>query len=126
MVHKIIPVVHQMVLKHLDVVKSTWIVLDSKQAESIDFYESSRLLWICSEEKMAVREGFEPSIPFGIHTFQACSFGHSDTSPFKLSYFNVLTSPFGDMADEYALACQINLGGHSDTSPFKLSCILTC
>ncbi len=28
---------------------------------------------------MAVREGFEPSIPCGIHTFQACSFGHSDT-----------------------------------------------
>ena len=30
---------------------------------------------------MAVREGFEPSMPFDIHTFQACSFGHSDTSP---------------------------------------------
>jgi hypothetical protein len=30
---------------------------------------------------MAVREGVEPSIPYGIHTFQACSFGHSDTSP---------------------------------------------
>ncbi len=30
---------------------------------------------------MAVREGFEPSIRFRIHTFQACSFGHSDTSP---------------------------------------------
>ena len=30
---------------------------------------------------MAVREGFEPSIPFGIHAFQACSFDHSDTSP---------------------------------------------
>ncbi len=33
-------------------------------------------------ENMAVREGFEPSIPCDIHTFQACSFGHSDTSPF--------------------------------------------
>ena len=32
--------------------------------------------------KMAVREGVEPSIPCGIHTFQACSFGHSDTSPY--------------------------------------------
>lgn len=31
---------------------------------------------------VAVREGFEPSMPFDIHTFQACSFGHSDTSPF--------------------------------------------
>jgi hypothetical protein len=29
----------------------------------------------------AERKGFEPSIPFrGIHTFQACSFNHSDTS----------------------------------------------
>ncbi len=30
---------------------------------------------------LAVREGFEPSIRFRIHTFQACSFDHSDTSP---------------------------------------------
>jgi hypothetical protein len=30
---------------------------------------------------LAERKGFEPSIPFrGIHTFQACSFNHSDTS----------------------------------------------
>ena len=30
----------------------------------------------------AETEGFEPSIPFGgIHTFQACSFNHSDKSP---------------------------------------------
>ena len=32
----------------------------------------------------AETEGFEPSIPFrGIHTFQACSFNHSDKSPLK-------------------------------------------
>ncbi len=31
---------------------------------------------------MAVREGFEPSIRCRIHTFQACSFSHSDTSPY--------------------------------------------
>jgi site-specific DNA recombinase len=32
----------------------------------------------------AESEGFEPSIPFrGIHTFQACSFNHSDNSPLK-------------------------------------------
>ena len=38
---------------------------------------------------LAVREGFEPSIRCRIHTFQACSFSHSDTSPnFRLS-FNV-------------------------------------
>ena len=31
---------------------------------------------------MAEREGFEPSIrDYRIHTFQACSFNHSDTSP---------------------------------------------
>ena len=31
---------------------------------------------------LAEREGFEPSIHFWrIHTFQACSFNHSDTSP---------------------------------------------
>jgi hypothetical protein len=33
----------------------------------------------------AERVGFEPTIPFwGIHTFQACSFDHSDISPGKL------------------------------------------
>ena len=32
---------------------------------------------------LAVREGFEPSIrDYRIHAFQACSFSHSDTSPF--------------------------------------------
>ena len=35
---------------------------------------------------VAVREGFEPSMPFDIHTFQACSFGHSDTSPKLLEF----------------------------------------
>ena len=30
---------------------------------------------------MAEREGFEPSIRFRIHTFQACAFNHSATSP---------------------------------------------
>ena len=34
---------------------------------------------------MAVREGFEPSIRCRIHTFQACSFSHSDTSPYCLA-----------------------------------------
>ncbi len=33
------------------------------------------------KREMAVREGFEPSMPFDIHTFQACSFDRSDTSP---------------------------------------------
>ena len=35
--------------------------------------------------KMAVRGGFEPPIRCRIHTFQACSFSHSDTSPYCLS-----------------------------------------
>ena len=40
----------------------------------------------------AETEGFEPSIPFrGIHTFQACSFNHSDKSPF---YFFIHHSHF--------------------------------
>jgi hypothetical protein len=30
---------------------------------------------------LAEREGFEPSIRYRIHTFQACSFSRSDTSP---------------------------------------------
>ncbi len=30
---------------------------------------------------MAEREGFEPSVRCRTHTFQACSFDHSDTSP---------------------------------------------
>src|SRR5699024_6351796 len=34
-----------------------------------------------SSFKMAVREGFEPSIRCRIHTFQACSFSLSDISP---------------------------------------------
>ncbi len=39
---------------------------------------------------VAVREGFEPSIRCRIHTFQACSFSHSDTSPNFFSLFYVL------------------------------------
>ncbi len=34
-------------------------------------------------ELMAVREGFEPSIRCRIHTFQACAFDHSATSPLR-------------------------------------------
>ena len=33
---------------------------------------------------LAVRERFELSKPYGLHTFQACSFGHSDTSPYSV------------------------------------------
>jgi hypothetical protein len=30
----------------------------------------------------AERAGFEPAVPCGTQTFQACTFGHSDTSPY--------------------------------------------
>lgn len=37
---------------------------------------------------LAERVGFEPTIPFwSIHTFQACSFDHSDISPFIVCCF---------------------------------------
>ena len=36
-----------------------------------------------SQGNLAVREGFEPSVPCGTHTFQACSFGHSDNLSFE-------------------------------------------
>ena len=38
-----------------------------------------------SFSKMAVRGGFEPPIRCRIHTFQACSFSHSDTSPYCIA-----------------------------------------
>jgi site-specific DNA recombinase len=37
----------------------------------------------CTLSPLAERMGFEPTIPCGIHTFQACSFNHSDTSLFE-------------------------------------------
>ena len=33
-------------------------------------------------------EGFEPSKPFDLHTFQACSFDHSDTPPDQCSHWS--------------------------------------
>ena len=38
-----------------------------------------------TKECLAEREGFEPSIRCRIHTFQACAFSHSATSPKVLS-----------------------------------------
>ena len=43
--------------------------------------KKSPYLRTSSSLKMAVRGGFEPPIRCRIHTFQACSFSHSDTSP---------------------------------------------
>jgi hypothetical protein len=42
---------------------------------------------------MAEREGFEPSIRCRIHTFQACSFNRSDTSPVLLLIAATLPNP---------------------------------
>ena len=39
---------------------------------------------------LAESEGFEPSIPFGIHTFQACSFNRSDNSPDSIIISGIL------------------------------------
>ena len=62
----------------------------------------------CSSSfKMAVREGFEPSIRCRIHTFQACSFSHSDTSPFLNSYLGVSSSP---VKPSRVLACWTSTG----------------
>ncbi len=44
--------------------------------------KKSSHLHASSSLNVAVREGFEPSIRCRIHTFQACSFSHSDTSPY--------------------------------------------
>ncbi len=38
-----------------------------------------------ARDYMAESEGFEPSIPYGIHTFQACAFDHSASSPWARS-----------------------------------------
>ncbi len=54
--------------------QSTWVYIEP--------LASLRPVQALCRFKMAVREGVEPSIPCGIHTFQACSFGHSDTSPY--------------------------------------------
>ena len=35
----------------------------------------------CDSICLAERVGFEPTVPCDTHAFQACSFGHSDTSP---------------------------------------------
>ncbi len=38
---------------------------------------------------MALREGFEPPIPFGIPVFETSTFDHSDTS--ACPYLDILT-----------------------------------
>src|SRR5699024_7406328 len=52
----------------------TAVQTDKMRKKSSHFRTSSSL-------NMAVRGGFEPPIRCRIHTFQACSFSHSDTSP---------------------------------------------
>ena len=60
---------------------------------------------------MAVREGFEPAKRYErLHTFQACSFSHSDTSP-----YTVATRP--DITTEQQ-HCKVKISG---SSPLKLT-----
>ncbi len=89
---------------------------------------------------MAEREGFEPSIRcYRIHTFQACSFNHSDTSPENLFVYRSIRSR-GLPTTEHAACSLLGLSlpsplrgrlapskiapgdfvNHSDTSPENL------
>ena len=49
--------------------------------QACNMRKKSPYLRTSSFSNMAVRGGFEPPIRCRIHTFQACSFSHSDTSP---------------------------------------------
>ena len=65
---------------------------------------------------LAEREGFEPSIRYKrIHTFQACAFDHSATSPnFVLCQFQIYFFPYIAHA---ACACD---SYHPDTRPLAI------
>jgi hypothetical protein len=53
----------------------------SSLPDKLEFRQNKKTNLITKVGILAERKGFEPSIPFrGIHTFQACSFNHSDTS----------------------------------------------
>ncbi len=52
--------------------------------QACNMRKKSPYLRTSSFSNMAVRGGFEPPIRCRIHTFQACSFSHSDTSPYCL------------------------------------------
>ncbi len=68
---------------------------------------------------LAVREGFEPSIRCRIHTFQACSFSHSDTSP--NFYFLKWLSEHAARA-----SCRLRRWAASRSPHPILVCCLTC
>ncbi len=68
---------------------------------------------------LAVREGFEPSIRCRIHTFQACSFSHSDTSP--NFYFLKWLSEHAARA-----SCRLRRWAASRTPHQSSVCCLTC
>ena len=54
----------------------------SSPPKACDMRKKSPHFHASSSSNMAVRGGFEPPIRCRIHTFQACSFSHSDTSPY--------------------------------------------
>jgi hypothetical protein len=62
---------------------------------------------------MAESEGFEPSIRCRIHTFQACSFSHSDNSPNSVQFKYYSTAFF----ESASYAC--SLLGRSLPSPLR-------
>ena len=69
---------------------------------------------------MAEREGFEPSIRgYRIHTFQACAFNHSATSPTDSK--NIHTQYFIQLQKKNRLICQSHalIGPSKITYPLK-------
>ncbi len=56
-------------------------------SQASNMRKKSPHLHASSSLNMAVRGGFEPPIRCRIHTFQACSFSHSDTSPYCFAAF---------------------------------------
>ncbi len=57
----------------------------SSSPRHVQHAKKSPYLRTSSFSNMAVRGGFEPPIRCRIHTFQACSFSHSDTSPYCIA-----------------------------------------
>jgi hypothetical protein len=84
---------------------------------------------------LAERAGFEPAVGCPTHAFQACSFGHSDTSPLKGSkyYYNsfpICKHDFEKMTVFLLINANIGLEGPGEDSfpvvPaefFQLSCV---
>ena len=55
---------------------------DPKSSNVCEFSSNLVRPYICQATKNPDGEGFEPSLPFGKHAFQACAIDHSATHPF--------------------------------------------